>query len=212
MNTRPVLYSFRRCPYAIRARMTLAKAGIACELREVVLARKPAEMLALSPKGTVPVLQTTDGCVMDESFEIMLWAIAQHDPDGWLDIDLAELRLLVWQNDESFKPQLDRYKYFTRYPPHPQSYYQAKAEPWLQELDQRLQIHAYLYSESMTLADIALFPFIRQFARADLGWFVTCRYAHLREWMLGLEQCQEFKSVMKKYKTWELDTVGVHFN
>ncbi len=209
MPAYPVIYSFRRCPYAIRARMALAKSAIRCELREVVLASKPLEMLALSAKGTVPVLQLPDGRLMDESFEIMLWAMTQHDPGRWLAIDIEELRLLVWQNDHDFKPLLDRYKYFSRYPEHPREHYRLQAEAWLQCLDRRLQQQAYIYSGELTLADVALFPFIRQFARADLVWFQNCRYSHLRNWMASLEQSVEFTAVMQKHKPWVSGTDGV---
>ncbi len=212
MSPLPILYSFRRCPYAIRARLALCSAGICCELREVLLARKPAEMLLLSSKGTVPVLKLPDGRVIDESFEVMLWALSQHDPEDLLEIDLEDLRYLVWRNDEDFKPQLDRYKYYTRHPAQPRSDYLAAAEVWLDELEQRLQKQPFVSSERLSLADIALFPFIRQFAHSDLRWFQACRYSQLREWMFRLEQSKQFESVMHKYPVWEMGTVGVNFN
>ena len=127
----PILYSFRRCPYAMRARTALIVSGTAFELREVVLRDKPASLLAASPKGSVPVLVLPDGNVIDESWDIMLWALRQHDPEGWLGVDGSHVQAaLPWvtENDTSFKRDLDRYKYPGRFPGHTQDFYRAAGE------------------------------------------------------------------------------------
>jgi len=125
----PILYSFRRCPYAMRARLAIAYSGIKLELREIVLRNKPEEMLAISPKGTVPVLQLPSGEVIDESIDIMRWALAQHDPNDWYSEPyIPAIESLITQNDESFKPWLDRYKYADRYPEQSETYYRNQCE------------------------------------------------------------------------------------
>lgn len=143
-NPLPTLYSFRRCPYAMRARLALMAAGIAVELREVVLKDKPPCLLAASPKGTVPVLITAGGEVIDESRDIMLWALGQHDPLNWLQGDRAAMMALVDACDDGFKPWLDRYKYHDRHPEHPQAYYREQAEAYLVQWEQRLAVQRWL--------------------------------------------------------------------
>ncbi len=201
----PVLYSFRRCPYAIRARMALAQAGLAVELREVLLKDKPAAMLELSPKATVPVLQPANEQVIDESKHIMQWALNQHDPQGWLDADPEITRQLVHENDNGFKAALDRYKYHTRHPEQSREHYRARGEQFLQALENRLGENdgAGLTRASTALADIAIFPFIRQFAGADAGWFGSAPYPRLRQWLDGLVNGELFLRVMHKYKPWQ---------
>jgi glutathione S-transferase len=204
MSEYPVLYSFRRCPYAIRSRMALAAASIKCEMREVVLPDKPAEMLAISSKGTVPVLQFADGQVLDESMDIMYWALQQSDPEHWLDTNKDETQSLIEKNDFAFKDKLDRYKYFVSYPEYPQEYYRQQAEEYLVELEQRLKNNNEkgLIEERVRLADIAIFPFIRQFSRVDYDWFSNSAYTNLKQWLEKFEQASLFKSVMTKYKPW----------
>lgn len=169
----PVLYSFRRCPYAIRARLALHYAGIPCERKEVALRSKPAEMLALSPKGTVPVLHLPDGRVLDQSMDIMRWALAQHDPDGWLSgAPAASMQALIDDNDLRFKPLLDRYKYAERHPEQSREAWRAQAvDTLLMPLELRLQTHRHLLGERISLADMALLPFVRQFAQVDRAWW-----------------------------------------
>lgn len=200
----PVLYSFRRCPYAIRARMALAYAGVTVELREVVLKNKPAGMLALSPKGTVPVLQLPTGQVLDESLEIMRWALAQHDPAQWQCDDSAGL---IAQNDGEFKYCLDRYKYADRHPEQTEQYWREQAEVFLQNLEQRLESAAgqALFGEEITLIDVAIFPFIRQFSKVDWPWFEYGQYPLLKNWLLRFEAGTLFQSVMKKYPPWQAE-------
>jgi glutathione S-transferase len=202
---KPVLYSFRRCPYAIRGRMALVAANIKCELREVVLSDKPAEMLAISAKGTVPVLQLTEGQVIDESLDVMYWALQQSDPEHWLNVNEDETQLLIKCNDGEFKQNLDRYKYFNRYPEHSQEYYRSQAEAFLLNLEEHLQINkgAGLVDKKQSLADIAIFPFIRQFSRVDYDWFLNSPYVELKQWLSNIEESERFLNVMKKYKHWK---------
>lgn len=213
MQDLPVLYTFRRCPYAIRARMALKYASVNCELREVALRNKPPAMLAISSKGTVPVLQLTDGSIIDESLDVMLWALKQADPDIWLNVAEQETENLIQQNDQEFKKYLDRYKYFQQYPEQPQSVYRQHTESFLGLLESRLQRHqgGGLVAGHITLADVAIFPFIRQFAHVDMEWFSHSRYKNLVSWLLNFESGELFLSVMKKYKPWqqERNTVTV---
>ena len=198
----PILYSFRRCPYAMRARMAFYHAGITCELREVVLREKPAAMLALSPKATVPVLQLPDGTVLEESLEIMRWALDQNDPDGWLDADDLVTQQLIDQNDQEFKDYLDGYKYSARYENVDPLVERGKAERILADLNQRVAQASYLCGDKPSLADYAIFPFIRQFAYVDMDWFKSSPYSHLVSWLEGFLESEIFLGVMKKYKQW----------
>ncbi len=195
----PLLYSFIRCPYAIRARMALVYAGIRYELREISLKNKPMEMLAISPKGTTPVLQLTDGTVLEESLDIMRWAIAQNDPERWqFPVNLSELgQRLIAVNDLEFKQNLDRYKYYVRFTK-PQAFYRSQAESYLQTLNQLLQQHDFLLSDRPCLADIAIFPFIRQFAHVDLQWFENSEYQALRKWINLYKSSKLFLRVMER--------------
>jgi len=205
MQTTPVLYSFRRCPYAIRARMALEYASITCELREVKLSNKPQTMITLSHKGTVPVLLLMDGSVIDESLDIMLWALEQADPDHWSDEEQNDDRLLIEKNDQKFTQDLEQYKYFQRFPEHSQLYYREKAEEFIGLLETRLQEHQGigLVSNRLTLADVAIFPFIRQFAHVDWEWFSNSQYKNLISWLVKFEESELFLAVMNKYKPWQ---------
>lgn len=196
----PVLYSFRRCPYAIRARLALKQSQIAYELREVALRDKPADMLALSPKGTVPVLHLPDGRVLEQSLDIMRWALAQHDPDGWLTQASPEaVRALIDTNDLQFKPLLDRYKYPERHPQHTQAAYREQALAcMLTPLDQRLRTSRCLLSDRPSLADMALLPFVRQFAQVDRAWWDDAELDALRQWLDALLGSDLFQAVMAK--------------
>jgi glutathione S-transferase len=198
MNT---LYSFRRCPYAMRARMALRYSGVAVDIVEVNLKAKPAEMLALSGKGTVPVL-SADGRVIDESLDIMRWALAQNDPQDWLLKDnpaaAAQIASLIEQNDQVFKVHLNRYKYAERYPEQPMEVYRAEGEVFLQRLDELLEGHDYLLADHPSLADIALMPFVRQFAHVDREWFAQTPYRRLQDWLQRFLASELFISIMKK--------------
>lgn len=200
--TRPILYTFRRCPYAMRARMALAHAGVNYEVREVVLRDKPPSMLELSPKGEVPVLKVQDQ-VIDESIDIMRWALTEQDE--WLDFDskqLADMNQLVDKCDFDFKLWLDRYKYADRHPEYTQAYCREQGERFLRELEARLQEEDYLFGSHLSFADVALMPFVRQFAHVDLNWFERSKYIKLRAWLEGMKASALFKSIMTKYPQW----------
>ncbi|WP_248740698.1 glutathione S-transferase [Pseudomonas kribbensis] len=194
MNT---LYSFRRCPYAMRARMALRYSGVPVDIVEVSLKAKPAEMLAISPKGTVPVLDA-GGQVIDESLEIMRWALAQNDPDNWLLGDDSRIAELIEANDQVFKVHLNRYKYAERYPEQPMEVYRAEGALFLQRLDELLEDHDYLLTDHPCLADIALLPFVRQFAHVDRDWFATTPYERLQAWLQRFLESDLFTAIMKK--------------
>ena len=199
----PILYSFRRCPYAIRARMAIAYASITLEMREVALANKPAAMLAISPKGTVPVLQLKDR-VIDESIEVMRWALSQSDPENWLAVDSQqEQSTLIEENDNEFKGWLDKYKYWDRYPEQSQQDYRIKAENFLSTLELRLQQNSYLLGDNICMADIAIFPFIRQFAFVDKSWFDDADYPLVQRWLNQFLQSKLFEQVMEKHALWQ---------
>lgn len=205
MQTYPVLYSFRRCPYAIRARMALKYASINYELREVILSNKPQAMTDLSSRGTVPVLQLTDGRIIDQSLEVMMWALQQNDPDNWLNVETHDTRELIDENDNQFKYFLDRYKYFERYPQKTQLSYRENAEDFIELLESNLQENngAGLVSDCLSLADVAIFPFVRQFAHVDWEWFSNSQYGSLISWLVRFEQSELFLSIMQKYKPWQ---------
>ncbi|UST67143.1 glutathione S-transferase [Pseudomonas moraviensis] len=198
MNT---LYSFRRCPYAMRARMALRYANVPVEIVEVSLKDKPAQMLALSPKGTVPVLDA-DGVVIDESLQIMRWALAQNDPDDWLlagdSFAALWMEKLIQGNDQIFKTALNRYKYAERYPEQPMEAYRAEGGLFLQKLDELLEGREYLLADHQSLADIALLPFVRQFAHVDREWFAQTPYVRLQTWLQRFLESDLFTSIMKK--------------
>ena len=210
----PVLYSFRRCPYAIRTRMALVYSGIRVELRDILLKDKPSDMVATSPKATVPILKLRDGRVLDESLDIMLWALAQNDPDHWLSDDeeeRAQTFELIAENDGPFKSSLDRYKYHVRFPEKPRDQYRLEAETFLNKLNTLLTNHLYLLSDKVTLADMAIFPFIRQFANSDPEWFEKSQYPKLRNWLGGILSSRQFTIVMKKRDIWREGTTGPMF-
>jgi len=199
----PILYSFRRCPYAIRARMALHYAGVQVEMREVLLKDKPPSMLAASSKGTVPVLIFPDGQVLDESYDVMRWALEQSDPEHWWVDELeTEVEQLIQWNDGEFKGHLDHYKYFERFPERPMEYYRSQAEEFLMALEQRLSIEKYLLGKTISVADVAIFPFIRQFAFADKNWFDLSPYSNLQSWLTNFLGSDLFVSVMTKHPVW----------
>jgi len=206
MTSIPVLYSFRRCPYAMRARMAVVYSGVEVELREIVLKNKPQEMLNASPKGTVPVLILPTGTVIDESLDVMKWALSKNDPDDWIMQASPEyfssLNALIQKNDHEFKGYLDCYKYADRYPEHPMEHYRSQGEVFLSELESRLQSSLYLFGDQLTLADVAIMPFIRQFAHVDIDWFRQTRYKKLQSWLDGFLQSTLFNRVMKKSPSW----------
>lgn len=211
------LYSFRRCPYAIRARLGLLFAELQVELREVVLKNKPAEMLEISPKGTVPVLELVnqDGSqwkVIEESREILEWALEQNDPQGLLNTDLVSANALIDQNDKEFKHWLDRYKYADRYPEFSQQDYRQKGEVFLQGLEKLLTQHKYLLGDNISLVDIGIMPFVRQFAHVDRTVFYDLPYPHLQKWLKDWLEHPKFQQVMIKFQPWQAGDEQVVFS
>ena len=192
-----LLYSFRRCPYAMRARLAVRYSGVPVRIVEVSLKAKPAEMLALSPKGTVPVLNV-NGQVIEESLEIMQWALAQNDPDNWLLQGDPAVFALIAENDQDFKYHLDRYKYAERYPEQPMEQYRAGGEGFLQKLEALLAERDYLMANHLTLADAALAPFVRQYAHVDRVWFAGTPYKRLQAWLGRFLESPLFIAVMAK--------------
>lgn len=198
MSDIPILYSFRRCPYAMRARMALAVSETPHSHREVVLRDKPPAMLAASPKGTVPVLVLPDGTVIDESLDIMRWALARHDPEDWSPrADAA----LVAEFDEVFKHHLDRYKYSGRYDADPFAH-RAAGLSMLARLDERLARHDHLDGTNRGFSDIALFPFVRQFAGVDADWFAAHAPHRVRAWLARLVSSELFERIMARFTPW----------
>lgn len=203
----PLLYSFRRCPYAMRARLALAKSKQHCRLREIVLRNKPDHMVEISPKATVPVLQLVDGEVLEESLDIMQWALSNNDPEEWLSPEngsLDDMMALISECDGLFKHNLDRYKYATRYeegtdPIH----HRSQGAEFLSKLNDRLAESKYLFGDRPALADFAIFPFVRQFANTDRSWFDSAPYPFLQEWLQTHLDSELFKGVMKKWAVWE---------
>lgn len=198
MPSERILYSFRRCPYAIRARLALAISKTPCALREVQLARKPAAMLAASPKGTVPVLVLADGTIIDESILIMRWVLARNDPEEWLERDDVDL---IAHNDGPFKQDLDRYKYPDRH----QSdalMHRARGLEFLQMLDGRLSASGQLCGAKRGIADAAVMPFVRQFAAVDREWFAVQPLPRLQAWLAGHLASPLFAAVMARVAPW----------
>ena len=203
---RPILYSYRRCPYAMRARMALRYANIDVEIREIALREKPAHMLAVSPKGTVPVLVLASGKVLEQSLDIMDWALEQSDLDTWNvpDREVQKLTMdLIATNDGAFKQALDKYKYAIRFPENSLDVYRASGEEFLQRLESILRQHTYLFRNTITKADVAIFPFVRQFSMVEEQWFEAANYPALKAWLNGLLNSQLFIDVMEKYPVWK---------
>lgn len=207
MTGLPVLYSFRRCPFAMRARMALLVSGQTVELREIVLRAKPQAMLDASPKGTVPVLVLTEGQVIDQSLDIMRWALARHDPEAWLQ---GDDRALIETFDGPFKHHLDRYKYPNRHGSDPIEHRAAGLEH-LQLLEERLAASAFLCGPARTLADIALFPFVRQFAATDQAWFDIQPMPRVQRWLTGLIASDLFVAAMSRLPPWQPGDAPVLF-
>jgi glutathione S-transferase len=214
MSNHPVLYSYRRCPYAMRARMAIMASGLQVEQREIFFWDKPAEMLSASPKGTVPVLILPDGQVVDESRDIMLWALAQNDGLNWLGFGQdkvdAEMLALIDVCDDDFKTHLDHYKYAERFPEESPVVYRQRGEQFLQRLEVLL-VHSQsinhvwaLNGRYVSLADIAIFPFIRQFVQVDKQWFEQSPYTNLNAWLKQQLEAQYFAEIMKNRPVWEV--------
>jgi len=208
----PILYSFRRCPYAMRARLALQAAGQVVEHREIALKNKPSEMLRASPKGTVPVLVLADGTVLEESLDIMRWALGRSDPQGWLGGDGADRNdawALIARNDGEFKFHLDRYKYPHRYSLADGVVHRELARGFLETLQNRLALHSFLAGARFGLADAAIAPFVRQFAHTDAAWFAAQSWSHLAQWLQDFEASTAFAQVMEKHPVWPGDVAGI---
>ena len=201
MTEMPVLYSFRRCPYAMRARMALLVSKIPVRLREVVLRDKPEEMIATSPKATVPVLLLPEGQVIDESLAIMHWALERNDPENWRH-DSATETALIAEADGPFKENLDRYKYPTRYENVDALEHRAGGLTFLEKLDGLIQASGQLMGARPSLADHAIFPFVRQFANNDRDWFDQLPLSALQKWLSDHLASPLFATTMAKYPQW----------
>ena len=188
----------------MRARMAIAYADINVGLREVVLKDKPPAMLEVSPKGTVPILIDVDGRIIEESRDVMRWALDQNDPDAWLD-GLGLDDPLILACDDDFKHWLDRYKYAVRFPEQDEIWYRGQAEAFLATLESRLEDAQFLTGSALSVTDIAIFPFIRQFANVDLKWWESHPYPNVARWLDGLVSSELFIRVMKKYPQWRDD-------
>lgn len=212
----PVLYSFRRCPYAMRARLALAISGVKVEHREITLKNKAAEMLAASPKGTVPVLVLPGGDVIDESLDVMLWALRRNDPEAWLapvQGPIDEMLVLVTGNDGAFKRSLDRYKYPNRYAEESAGdaeafglHHRNLGAAWLLKLEGMLA-GGWLFGARASLADMALLPFVRQFAHTDPDWFAAQNWPQLKTWLAAFEASALYAGVMEKHAPWQAGVV-----
>ncbi|MEG3880667.1 glutathione S-transferase [Microcoleus sp. herbarium7] len=210
----PILYSFRRCPYAVRARLALMVSNRVCELREVVLREKPPEMFEVSAKGTVPILIDVDGRVLDQSMDIMLWTLRQNDPEKWLIPEqgsVAEMLELIAEFDDGFKYHLDRYKYPERYAGVDAETHRQEGALYLDRLNARLSAAEYLFGNNIALADVAIAPFVRQFAHTDRAWFDEQPWPGLQAWLAWFTESEIYSSVMQKYPKWESGNPGVVF-
>jgi glutathione S-transferase len=200
MTDLPILYSFRRCPYAMRARMAIKVSGVKVELREVVLRDKPPQLVDASAKSTVPVLVLPDSEVIEESLDIMHWALRQNDPRNWL---AADDKGLIEQNDTFFKSALDRYKYPHRYGLEHGIPYRDAGLAILSQLDERLHENSFLSGNARGLTDIAIFPFVRQFAATDQSWFDAQPLPDLRHWLDHHLASALFAGIMYRYPRWQ---------
>ncbi len=194
--------------------MMLFYAGLKIELKDILLKDKPAEMIKASPKATVPVLILEDGTVLEESRDIMIWAAKKSDPRNLYPNDetlRSEIDDLLNETDGPFKSALDRYKYHVRFPEHPKEYYREQGEQFFTKLEERLSRTQYLLGENPTLADVGIFPFIRQFANSDREWFDQAPYPHLREWLENWTSSDAFKHLMKKRPIWKEGNPPIYF-
>lgn len=205
-GTLDILYSFRRCPYAMRARLALQVSQRSCQLREVLLRDKPTALLEVSPKATVPVVQTIGGDILEESLDIMRWCLKGSDPQSWLCPERGspgDMLALIARNDGDFKHHLDRYKYGSRHEPAAVDMHRAAAALFLAELDARLAVSPWLFGQRLALADAAIAPFVRQFANTDRSWFDAQAWPGLRRWLDDFLSSPLFVAVMHKHQPWQ---------
>lgn len=214
MTVLPVLYSFRRCPYAMRARLAIAVSGYQVALREVVLRDKPSELIEASPKATVPVLIQSDGTILEESLDIMLSVLDENDPELWLTPPNGtpdQMLTLIKQCDEEFKPHLDHYKYANRYEEIDASVERDAAAEFLWDLDRRLEGNPYLFGARISLADMAIVTFVRQFANVDRSWFDQVGWENLSSWLSAFLESDRFAAIMEKYGQWQVGHAMTRF-
>lgn len=207
--TRPILWTFRRCPYAMRGRLAIASACVEVELREIVLRDKPAPFLKASPKGTVPVVEAGKD-VIEESLDVMFWALNQNDPEGWLDLPGSGYDLIE-DADGPFKTALDRYKYASRQADVDVEVERHKAGLFLHQLNGVLATSCYLFGQKPLLADMAILPFVRQFAHVDLEWFEDQQWPGVARWLAAFKASDRFQSIMGKYQPWSEGQAPVPF-
>jgi len=203
-NNLPILYSFRRCPYAMRARMAIHISGQKCQLREVLLRDKPPSMLEYSAKGTVPVLILQDNKVIDESLDVIDWALNLNDPDNWQrSKDTEKTKELIKINDGEFKYHLDRYKYSKRYDNEDPEFHRKRCLKFIESINNELNNSEYIFDDNISYADIVLLPFIRQYRIADIEWFDSLPYNNLKKWLSSFLDSYLLNSIMKKYDLWK---------
>jgi glutathione S-transferase len=200
----PILYSFRRCPYAMRARLALLASGIEYEHREVVLKDKPAELLAASPKGTVPVLVLPSGQAIDQSLDILLWALRHNDPYGWLEHEVEALKMIA-QCDGDFKFHLDRYKYPNRYDDADALHSRAKAAEFAAHVNYQIVQNNYAFDSGSGIYYAGCISFLRQFANTDKAWFAAQPWPALQVKLASFEASNEFKATMQSHPQWQPD-------
>ncbi|CAH6922203.1 Glutathione S-transferase [Vibrio chagasii] len=202
----PVLYSLRRCPYAMRGRMGIALSKQQVLLREIVTKDKPSELLASSPKGTVPVLVLSDGKVIEQSLDVMMWALHQNDPHDLLrssNPSLSEqIHQLIQQNDNEFIGHLEKYRASVRYRNDDIEQRRNLCEAFISELEAKLAHHDYFFGDSPSLADFAVMPFVSQFVRVEKKWFVQSEYQNVRRWLRSHLESKLYTQVMKQYPLW----------
>jgi len=205
-NNLPIIYSLQNCPYAMRARLAILLAQQAVQIRAITMKDKPSDMLQASPKGTVPVLIVDENLVIDESLEIMLWALNRNDPENLLyshdSNALPKMLKVIEENDTEFKPNLEKYKRAKRFHGDDLENCRLACEPFMQMLEQRLSQHEFLMGETPSLLDYALLPFIRQFSRVNKAEFAHDRYSNLRQWLRYHLQSRLFSRAMFKYPLW----------
>ena len=203
-NNLPILYSFRRCPYAMRARMAIHISSQKCEILEVLLRDKPPSMLEYSSKGTVPVLVLQSGEVIDESLDVIEWALNLNDPDNWQrSKDNEKTKELIKINDGEFKHHLDRYKYSKRYDNEDPEFHRKKCLSFIEKVNSELQNSKYIFDDEISYIDISLLPFIRQFRIADNEWFDELPYENVKSWLYIFLNSEILKSIMYKYDLWK---------
>ena len=211
----PILYTFRRCPYAMRARLAIKASGVIVEIREVKLKNKPEELLNISPKATVPVLYISSKKIIEESLDIMKWALEINDPLKLLEqekLNRIEVHNTLNKLENDFKQNLDRYKYSSRFnQPNPELY-RDKNLKILNEFNNLLQHNKGIYSSHLSLLDYAIFPFIRQFRNVNSVWFDSLELKFLKSWLYELIDSDEFSSIMKKNLIWEPNQKPIYTN